>query len=170
MDNHEVKFQEHDRKFPDPENAVAELNSRRAMIRSQPASKKASGSADWVEQHVGFRVCDFEERNTQGGSRRPEIEAFRNSLVDRMDPCYQAHTFEPVVLARDNYKFTIRVTASMVKELNNVITSMIEERTEGLSIKNMAGDVIWPRPGFDQTPSQKARYRLLGTGTRPSWR
>ena len=34
---------------------------------------------------------------------------------------------------------------------------MIEERTEGLSIKNMAGNVIWPRPC-----SKKARYRLLG--------
>ena len=62
----------------------------------------------------------------------------------------------------------MRVTASMVKELENVMTSTIEERTEGLSIKNMAGDVIWPRPAFDESPSQKVRFR--GTDTRPSWR
>ena len=31
----------------------------------------------------------------------------------------------------------MRVTASMVKGLKSVMTSVIEERTEGLSIKNM---------------------------------
>ena len=142
---------------------MAELKNRPSMSRSQlgegnsDTSARASGSTDWVEQHVAFRICDYEERTTRE-TRRPEIEAFMNALVDKMDPCYQPHIFEPAPLARDNYRFTIRVTPSMVKELKNVITSMIQERTEGLSIKNMAGDVIWLRPGFDNSPSQKARY------------
>ena len=108
----------------------------------------------WVEQHVVFRVCDCKERSTRG-TRRPEIE-------DKVDPCYQPQVFEPTVLPRENYRFTIRVTPSKVRELQNVITSMIEERTEGLSIKNMAGDVAWPRPGCDTSPTQKACCRLLG--------
>ena len=111
---------------------------------------------DRVEQLVAFRVCDYEGRNTRG-MRRPEM----NALVDKMDPCYQPHILEPVVLARDTSRFTIRVTPSMVRELKNVITSMIEERTVGLPIKNMVGDIIWPRPGFGKSPSQKARCRLL---------
>ena len=41
-------------------------------------------------------------------------------------------------------------------------TSMIEYRTAGLSLKNIAGDVIWPKPAYDLSPSRKARYRLLG--------
>ena len=93
-------------------------------------SRRASCSAEWVEQHVAFPVCEYEERNTRG-TRRPEIEAFRNALVDKVDPCHQPHIFEPTVLARDNYRFTTRVTPSMVKELKNVIPSMIEERAEG---------------------------------------
>ena len=85
-------------------------------------------------------------------ARRPEIEAFRRALVDKMDPCYQPHILEPAVLERDNYRFTMRVTASMVKELKNVITSMIEERTEGLSIKEHGRRRHLAKAGFRQEP------------------
>ena len=138
VDHHESKIKEHDEKFLDLESEVAELRSRPSMTKSFPAGKdsetstRASGSAEWVEQHVAFQVCDYEERSTRG-TRRPEIESFRNAIVDKVDPCYQSQIFEPSVLATDNYRFT------MVRELRDVITSMIEERTEGLSIKNIAG-------------------------------
>ena len=49
----------------------------------------------------------------------------------------------------------------MVKELKNVMTSMMEDRTEGLSVKSMAGETIWPKPTFEQSPTRKARCRLL---------
>ena len=68
MDHHEFKIKEHDKKFLDLESAVAELKSRPSMTRSLPGGKdsdtstRASGSAVWVEQHMGFRVCDYEER------------------------------------------------------------------------------------------------------------
>ena len=107
---------------------------------------------------MAFHACDCEERNT----RQPEIEAFRNALVDRVDPCCQPHIFEPVMLARENHKFTIRVTTSMLTELKNAITSTIEDSTKGLSIKNKVGDVIWPKPTFDLSPSREARNKLLG--------
>ena len=55
-----------------------------------------------------------------------------------------------------------RVTAQMVKELKDVMTSMMEERTEELSIKNMEGDTFWPKPTFEQSQIRKACYRLLG--------
>ena len=58
---------------------------------------------------------------------------------DEMDPCYQPHIFEPTVLARVNYRFTIRVTPSMVQELKGVITFMIEERIDGCPSRGTRG-------------------------------
>ena len=105
---------------------------------------------------MAFRVCDYEERNTRG-TRRPEIEAFRSALRGRW---ILATSHE----SSNQLCWQERTTGSpyVVRELKNVITSMSEERTEGLSIKNMAGDFTWPRPGFDTSPTQKACCRLLG--------
>ena len=49
--------------------------------------------------------------------------------MDKMDHCYQPHIFEPAVLARDNDRFNKRATPSTVRELKNVMATMIEERT-----------------------------------------
>ena len=39
---------------------------------------------------------------------------------------------------------------------------MIEDRTEVLSIKNMAGDVVLPRPGFDKSPLAEGALPVAG--------
>ena len=96
VDHHESKIKEHDKKFLDLESAVAELKSRPSMTKSLPAGKPQRGpvarQSGW-NRHVAFQVCDHEERSTRG-TRRPEIEAFRNALVDKMDPCYQPQIFD----------------------------------------------------------------------------
>ena len=97
---------------------------------------------------TAFRDCEIDEKNPR--------------VIRRPDPCYKQHIFEPVVLARDNDKLTIRVSAQMVKELKNVRTSKMEDRTEGLSVKNLVRETIWPKPSFEQSPTRKARNRLLG--------
>ena len=62
-------------------------------------------------------------------------------------------------MARDNFKFTVRMTAHMVKELKNVMTSMLEDRTESRELGRRGG---LAEAGFAQSPSRKARYRVLG--------
>ena len=62
-------------------------------------------------------------------------------------------------MARDNFKFTVRVTARMVKELKNVMTSMLEDRTES---REFGRRDSLAEAGFAQSPSRKARYRVPG--------
>ena len=104
---------------------------------------------------------------------RPEIGSFRSALVDKMDLCYKQHIFEPVVLARDNCRFTISVTAQMVKELKNVMTSMMEDRTEGCQskMKGLTAEVEVQNEYWKFTVSlrkwdsgEQARAALLVTG------
>ena len=61
VDTHEVKIQEHYGRFQDLENAVAD----QPADGNSDTSTRAGGSSDWVEQHVAFRVCDFEEKNVR---------------------------------------------------------------------------------------------------------
>ena len=63
----------------------------------EPVARQSGWSSTWLSGSANTR------RDTRG-TRRPEIEAFRNALVDKMDACYQPHIFEPTVLARDNYR------------------------------------------------------------------
>ena len=132
---------------------MAELKSRPAALTTHPQMESQTLRRESVAHLRGwnstaFRDCEIDEKNSR--------------VIRRPDPCYKQHIFEPVVLARDNDKFTIRVTAQMVKELKNVMTSKMEDRTEGPSPKNLAGETIWPKPSFEQSPKRKARNRLLG--------
>ena len=151
VDHHEFKIQEHDKKFLDLEIAVAALNSRPSMTTSQPGS-----NSKWYSGSVTTR------RETQGG--RGDQKSRPSGLLSwaRWTLATNRASLSQWCWARDSHRFTARVTVSLEKELKNVITSMIEERTEGLPIKNMAEDGFWPGPGFDKSPSQKARCRLLG--------
>ena len=68
--------------------------------------------------------------------------------MGKMDPCNQPRIFESMVLARDSHRFTARVTVSLEKELKNVITSMIEERTEGTAHQEHGRRRHLARAGF----------------------
>eukprot|EP00974_Lingulodinium_polyedra_P035075 3369935-Lingulodinium_polyedra.AAC.1 len=65
-------------------------------------------------------------------------------------------------MARDNYRFSIRVNPRMVHELRNVFATLLDERTAGLALPTIGGSEVWVRPGIEQSPTAKAKFRKTG--------